>query len=271
VPTRVEAVDDPRIAAYVSVRERDLAGRDGEFLAEGDVVVRVLIASQRYRVRSVLVSERRWASAQPVLAGLDPGAEIFVAPQPVMDAIVGFPIHRGLLAVAERGAARDPGALLDEIGSAGVTTVVGVVGIANHDNLGGIFRNAAAFGAGAVLLDATSCDPLYRKAIRVSVGGALVVPFARCASAEAMLALLAARGFETIALAPRATERIDQLTLGPRRAIVLGAEGPGLPAAVLARTRGARIDIVDGFDSLNVAVTSGIALHALSAHRMNRK
>jgi len=122
-----------------------------------------------------------------------------------------------------------------------------------------------------VLLDATSCDPLYRKAIRVSVGGALVVPFARCASAEAMLALLAARGFETIALAPRATERIDQLTLGPRRAIVLGAEGPGLPAAVLARTRGARIDIVDGFDSLNVAVTSGIALHALSAHRMNRK
>ena len=260
----IDRIDDPRIAAYVAVRERDVTGHHGGFIAEGDVVVRVLIERGRYPIRSILVSARRRDRLADVLAGLDPAVPVYVAAQPVMDAIVGFSMHRGLLAQGDRGPALDAGALVASLPAA--ATVVCAVGLANHDNMGGIFRNAAAFGAAAVLLDDGSCDPLYRKAIRVSAGHALAVPFARCADAGVMLDLLAAHGFEAIALGPRAAERIDrldQLALGPRRALLLGAEGPGLPAAILTRARSARIDLAPGVDSLNVAVTCGIALHAL--------
>jgi tRNA G18 (ribose-2'-O)-methylase SpoU len=255
----IDRADDPRIAAYVDVRERDLRGRDGAFLAEGDVVVGVLAARRTYPITSVLVAERRVTTLTPLLATI--AAPIYVASQPVMDAIVGFPIHRGLLALGASGAPRDLAALLDALPA--VATVVAAIGVTNHDNLGGIFRNAAAFGAGAVLLDATSSDPLYRKAIRVSVGGALVVPFARAAT-DALLAALAARDFELLALTPRGERRIDELLAAPRRALLLGAEGPGLPDAILARATRVRIDIAADFDSLNVAVASGIALHAVT-------
>lgn len=287
----VEEAGDPRIADYVDLRERDLAGRGGAFVAEGEVVVRVLIERSRLAVRSVLVSEKRLAAAAALLARLDGAAKIYVVNQSLMDGVVGFPIHRGLLAIGERGPARDPGALLDAVlgdgaragaetragaaagarageetrsGEARVRTVIGLVGVTNHDNVGGIFRNAAAFGADAVLLDGATCDPLYRKAIRVSVGGALVVPFARCASGEEMIELLAAREVEAIALSPRGAERIEVMGAGRRRALLLGAEGAGLPEAILARTRTARIAMAPGFDSLNVAVACGIALHALA-------
>ena len=211
----------------------------------------------------MLVCARRLEAVGDILGALASHVPVYLADQPVMDGIVGFHIHRGLLALAERGPGHSASELLDGLGPA--ATVVGVIGVSNHDNVGGIFRNAAAFGASAVLLDATSCDPLYRKAIRVSVGGALLVPFARCPSPATILAALAARGFEAIALTPRGEERIEAIAPGPRRALLLGAEGPGLPDEVLARARRARIEIVAGFDSLNVAVASGIALHALAA------
>jgi tRNA G18 (ribose-2'-O)-methylase SpoU len=174
-----------------------------------------------------------------------------------MDTVVGFAIHRGVLALGERGPALSPAVL-----AANASVLVGLVGLTNHDNVGGIFRNAAAFGASGVLLDAASCDPLYRKAIRVSAGAALVVPFARCASVDEMLAILAAANIEPIALTPRGEETIDSLPPA-RRALLLGTEGPGLPDAVLARTRRVRIDMAPGLDSLNVAVASGIALQRL--------
>src|SRR5438093_11274536 len=107
---------------------------------------------------------------------------IYVASQEVMDAIVGFPIHRGILALGERGVELEPADVL-----ARGDLVVGLVGLTNHDNVGGLFRSAAAFGVSGMLLDETTCDPLYRKAIRVSVGGALIVPFARSPSAASML------------------------------------------------------------------------------------
>jgi tRNA G18 (ribose-2'-O)-methylase SpoU len=179
-----------------------------------------------------------------------------------MDAIVGFPIHRGVLAVARRAPLPPVRDLLAGLPEGAL--VVGLVGLANHDNVGGIFRNAAAFGAGAVLLDRETCDPLYRKAIRVSVGGALVVPFTRVESAEAMVEALRAAGFEVISLSPRGREALSQVRPSRRTALLLGAEGPGLPADVLARTRSVSIPMSGGFDSLNVATTSGIALHHLS-------
>jgi tRNA G18 (ribose-2'-O)-methylase SpoU len=262
MPIPILAPDDPRIEPYRAVRERDLAGREHRFVAEGEVVLRVLLRQSRFRVESVLLAENRLAGLGDTLAGLPPEVPVYTANRAVMDAIVGFPIHRGVLAVARRAPLPPVGDLLAGLPEGAL--VVGLVGLANHDNVGGIFRNAAAFGAGAVLLDRGTCDPLYRKAIRVSVGGALVVPFTRVESAEAMVEALRAAGFEVISLSPRGREALSQVRPSRRTALLLGAEGPGLPADVLARTRSVSIPMSGGFDSLNVATTSGIALHHLS-------
>ena len=251
-----DCVDDPDLRPYTAMRERDLVGREGSFIAEGEVVVRVLAFRSALRVRSLLLEQRRVEPMHDVLAALPDHVPAYVVSQRVMDAVVGFSIHRGVLALGERGPTLAPASL-----AATASVLVGLVGLTNHDNVGGIFRNAAAFGAGGVLLDETTCDPLYRKAIRVSAGTALVVPFARCGSAHEMLDLLRSMNVEPIALTPRGEETLDALEPG-RRALILGTEGPGLPDEVLARTRRVRIDIAPGVDSLNVAVASGIALHA---------
>jgi tRNA G18 (ribose-2'-O)-methylase SpoU len=259
---RLVPIDDPAHAAihpYTAMRERDLVGREGLFVAEGEVVLRVLVSRSARVVRSLLLESRRVDAVSDVIAALPENVPAYVVPQSVMDEVVGFSIHRGVLALGERGAPLDPTQLLAP--SREPRLVLGLVGLANHDNVGGIFRNAAAFGVSGVHLDDTTCDPLYRKAIRVSAGAALVVPFARCASADAMLDALEAANIEAIALTPRGDVSVTALRPGVARALLLGTEGPGLPDAVLARARGVRIDMVPGFDSLNVAVASGIALH----------
>lgn len=260
----LDRVDDPALEPYARMRERDLArrgedGRGGLFVAEGEVVVRLLAARGRFAIRSVLLEQRRVEAVRDVLDALAEAVPAYVVPQGVMDAVVGFPIHRGVLALGERGEELDTRAVL----APPTRLVVGIVGVTNHDNVGGIFRNAAAFGAGAVLYDASTCDPLYRKAVRVSVGAALMVPFARVASAAAMLEVLGEAGFEVLALTPRGELLIDEVAqIGDKRvALLVGAEGEGLPDDVLARARGVRIAMAPGFDSLNVAVASAVALH----------
>ena len=170
---------DPRIEPYRAIRERDLVGREGRFIAEGEVVLRVLArAAARLAVESLLVAEKRVAALARSSPSAAAGVPVYVAPQAVMERDRRLPDpsrHPGA-----RPARADAPARPRCSPSAGRgALVVGLFGIANHDNMGGIFRNAAAFGADAVLLDATCCDPLYRKAIRVSVGAALIVPFAR--------------------------------------------------------------------------------------------
>ncbi len=261
---RIRDAGDPRLEAYRAVRERDLAGREGLFVAEGRVVLEKAVAAMPEAIASVLVTEARLESLAEVLAGLPSDTPVYAAGQGAMDEVVGFPIHRGILAVGRRPD-RDPASLL--AGMPPQALVVGLIGIANHDNMGGIFRNAAAFGAAAVLLDDTCCDPLYRKAIRVSVGAALTVPFARAGDATALTASLARAGFETLALSPRGDVELADLRGGPKVAALFGAEGPGLPEAVLADAQAVRIAMAGGFDSLNVATTSGIVLHHLAAQR----
>jgi tRNA G18 (ribose-2'-O)-methylase SpoU len=261
---RIDDPDDPRLAPYRAVRERDLVGRDRLFMAEGRVVLEKAIAAMPQALDSVLVAEHRLDSLADVLAGLPATTPVYAAGQAAMDAVVGFPIHRGILAVGRRPE-RDAAALLAGLPERAL--VVGLIGIANHDNMGGVFRNAAAFGAAAVLLDETCCDPLYRKAIRVSVGAALTTPFARVGGAGILAAALASEGFEVVALSPRGDVELPELAVGPRVAALFGAEGPGLPEALLARTRTVRIAMAGGFDSLNVATTSGIVLHSLNAAR----
>jgi tRNA G18 (ribose-2'-O)-methylase SpoU len=253
---------DPRVGPYLAVREKDLVGRRGEFIAEGEVVLRVLLGGNaRAEARSVLVAENRVARLAALTPDLPAELLVYVASQPVMDAIVGFPIHRGMLAHGMRPPDLGAASLLASLPARAL--VLALFGIANHDNMGGLFRNAAAFGVNAVLLDPRCCDPLYRKAIRVSVGAALKVPFARLAEGEDVLELLEAADFETLALSPAGAEMVSALVRPPRAAVILGAEGPGLPPALLANARTLRIPMADGWDSLNVAAASAIVLHQL--------
>lgn len=258
---RIDDPHDPRLCDYRQMRERDLVGLGGGFIAEGVVVLEKLLAARRHPLRSVLVDEKRLAALSPRLAGLTAEVPVYCAGQAVMDAVTGFHIHRGVLAAGTRA---EPS--LDDLlaGFAQRALVVVLVGIANHDNMGGLFRNAAAFGADAVLIDEGCCDPLYRKAIRVSVGAALTVPFARAGSAETLAARLAAQGFDLAALSPAGAIELEDFTPGPRTAVLFGAEGPGLPASIISRVRSVRIDMAHGFDSLNVATASGIVLRRVA-------
>jgi tRNA G18 (ribose-2'-O)-methylase SpoU len=258
----VEDPDDPRIAAYRQVRERDLVGRQGQFIAEGEVVVRLLARAPRHRAKSLLIAAQRIEAQAALIAAFPPDVPVYVAAQSVMDAIVGFPIHRGILALGERAPELDAEVLLAGLGPEALVPVM--CGIGNHDNMGGVFRNAAAFGADAVLLDAACCDPLYRKAIRVSVGAALILPTARLPAQADLLELLDRQGFEAVALTPRGHTTLSQFVRRGRTAVLLGSEGPGLSPELLARARTVAIPMAGDFDSLNVSVTSGIVLHHLA-------
>lgn len=267
-PVPVDDPGDPRIAPYAAMRERDLVGHGARFVAEGEVVLERLLRGSRFRAESVLILDRRLPRLEPLLGLLAPGTPVYVGSRAVIDRLVGFHLHRGVLAVGMRGAEPDAATLLASLPPAAMILVL--IGLANHDNVGGIFRNAAAFGADAVLLDETCCDPLYRKAIRVSVGASLTVPFAKAGRPEDLLDLLARGGWAAFALSPAGEERIEAVAWPARTALLLGAEGPGLPAAILQRCRAVRIPIRPGFDSLNVATASGIALHAARSQHTGR-
>ena len=255
---RIADADDPRVAAYLGIRERDLIGHGRRFIAEGEIVLGALVGS-RFAIESVFLLGTRLPRLAPLLEELPDAVPVYTAERAIMDRVVGFPIHRGVLAVGQRGAETSPAELLAGLGPRAL--VVGLVGLANHDNVGGVFRNAAAFAADAVLLDGTTCDPLYRKAIRVSAGASLRVPFARASSAGALVDALDAAGYESVALSPSGRETLREIAFGDRTALLVGAEGCGLPADILARARSVRVPMAPGCDSLNVATASGIALY----------
>jgi tRNA G18 (ribose-2'-O)-methylase SpoU len=265
--TSVSAIDDPRLSDYRDLKEAHLASRAQAFIAESEFVLRVLLTQGRHPVRSLLIAAPRLDKVRDALALCDPAIPIYVGEQALLDQVAGFRVHRGILASGQREAVPEPAALLATLPAR--ATVVALEALTNHDNVGGVFRNAAAFGADAVLFDAATCDPLYRKSIRVSVGASLFVPYARGATSAGCLAALSDAGFVSIALSPSADAR-DIATLWqqgappPRVALWLGTEGAGLSAATLAAADVvARIAMAPGFDSLNVATTSGIALYAL--------
>lgn len=251
--------DDPRIAAFRAVRERDLVGREGRFIAEGEVVLRGLVQSRRHRALEVLIDEKRLDKLKPLLEALPADVPVYGAGQEVIDKIAGFHLHRGILALGQSAPALSPEALIEELPDRACVLVLKA--IANHDNMGGLFRNAAAFGVNAILLDAESCDPLYRKAIRVSVGAALTVPFTRLPAGDDGIDLLARFGFQAFALSPRGERALADIAPPKRSALIFGAEGQGLPDEILSRTTTVRIQMAGGFDSLNVATSSGIVLH----------
>ncbi len=256
---RIDDPADPRVASFLDIRERDLVGRRDRFVAEGKIVLGVLLKSERFSPESVLVLENRLAGLEETLRDAAPDLPVYVVSSAVMDRIAGFHMHRGILAIGHKSELPGVDALLDSLPENALVIVP--VGIANHDNMGAIFRNAAAFGADAVFLDRTCCDPLYRKAIRVSVGAALRVPFSVFDDVANFIARLDARGYMQFALSPAGIVNIRDVSRHGRTALYLGTEGEGLPADIMSRMQTLRIDMSAGFDSLNVAAASAIALH----------
>jgi tRNA G18 (ribose-2'-O)-methylase SpoU len=255
--------DDPRVALYRGVSDPELARSHGVFVAEGRFVVRRVLDDSRYRVRSLLLNDAAHRELEPLLAQLDPSIPVLVIDTGDFQAITGINVHRGCLALVER----PPLKSVEEVTS-GASRVIVLDGVANADNVGGVFRNAAAFAADAVLLSHDSCDPLYRKAIRTSMAAVLRVPFARSREWPADLARIRKAGFTLVALTPtEAAEPLDAFAArarGLRVALALGAEGTGLtPALMSVADVSVRIPITAAVDSLNVAVAAGIALYRL--------
>jgi tRNA G18 (ribose-2'-O)-methylase SpoU len=271
-PITITDPDDLRIAPFAALRERDLVGRQGRFIAEGEVVLQVLLGADRFDIETILVSERVAAAGRDWFSRVPPDVPVLIAGDDIIARVCGFHVHRGILAMARHKRVSDAAALLADLPESALA--VACVGIANHDNMGGIFRNAAAFSAAAVLCDATCCDPLYRKAIRVSVGGVFTVPFARGGTAEDIVAALDGAGFRIFALSPSGETALHELPLqdrasAARTALILGTEGTGLPPGLLAKLMTVRIGMAASFDSLNVGTSAGIALHHFF-NRLNR-
>jgi tRNA G18 (ribose-2'-O)-methylase SpoU len=260
-PVDVTDPDDPRLADYVDLADPDFRTRveadRGFFVAESPLVVRRLLESGR-RVRSVLVTPAQHAALAGAFerAGLD--APVYVAPDAVLRRVVGFHLHRGAVAAADRWALPAAGAVLQ-----GARRVAILERVNDHENLGVLFRSAAALGVDAVLLDPECSDPLYRRCVRVSIGHVLRLPWTRVAALDEVRAA----GFTTFALTPApAATPIEAIEWPERAALLFGAEGPGLSDAWLATAdRRVRITMQPGADSLNVATAAAIAFYAAGA------
>lgn len=265
---RIDRPDDARVAAYAAVRDRDLLGaaaRPGTFVGESWLVVDTML-ERPSMVESVFVAERHLAAMQARLAARCPEVPLYVASDAVLEGVVGFNVHRGVLAIGRRP---DPAATtLDAvIPRRERLTLLLCEDINNADNMGGLYRNAAAFGVDAVVLSPSCHDHLYRKAIRVSVGHALRIPTARSADWLGDLARLRNEwGVQLVAAATGVRARpLDAIEPRDRVALVVGTEASGLPSATLAACDAvARIPMVRGIDSLNVGVAAAVCLHRLS-------
>lgn len=250
--------------AWLRVQEAGGTGLGGLFLAEGEIVARELIAS-RFKIRSVLITPTRLLSMQDAIEGLPEGTPVYLAERGVAEEIVGFDMHRGVLALGERGAEPE----LEEVAREAQCVLV-LEGLSNHDNIGSLYRSLSALGPGrsAVVLGPRCADPFYRKSLRVSMGHVLRVPTAWAHDWPAGVRRLGAMGFETIAFTPEGgAEPLREMSLRcppARLALMVGAEGPGLTQeAMEAASKRVRIEMNEGVDSLNVAVSAAIALAAL--------
>ncbi|PRZ41137.1 tRNA G18 (ribose-2'-O)-methylase SpoU [Antricoccus suffuscus] len=260
----VEFIDDPadpRLDDYRDLvrsdRRPDRPGGKGLVIAEGVSVVERMARSP-YPMRSIMgVAERVEAAIASITVPAD--VPVYVVEPSTMDAAIGFHLNRGVLAIADRA----PMPQFAELVAASRSLLV-LEGVNDHENLGGLFRNAAAFGVDGVVIGPRCSDPLYRRAVRVSMGHVLKVPYVDAPQWPQALYEIEASGFAMFALTPY-PPAVDLSHVGTdvdRVAVVVGAEGAGLSDAALAAVRRhARIPMADGVDSLNVATAAAIALN----------
>jgi len=260
---------DPRLSDYVGLSDRLGIHRGNRFVCEGRLIVEHLLHSG-YPIRSVFLADNWVERMRPTLNLIPQGTPIYIAPEPVLDGIIGFAFHRGILACGE---ITHPPAAADLLRTA--SRLIILEDLSNHDNMGSIFRSASALWghSAGVLLSPGCCHPLYRKSVRVSMGHALRIPFATLDPWPAALATLKASGFTILGLTPgpgsiELRQAQAQLAARPdtKVAILLGAEGPGLTPQALAQVDlKVRIDMDPHADSLNVGVATAIAMYHLAA------
>lgn len=276
IGSMIEITDtrDPRIGVFLNQKDawlraahnpeasRSASPDHGRFIAEGVLVVEHLLES-RFPVESLFVSRSRVAGVEGLLQRVPETVPIYVAEQSVMDEIVGFPIHRGLLACGKRVENPDP----IELARTSRALIV-LEDLSNHDNVGSVFRSAAALGGTGVgvLLSARCCDPLYRKSLRVSMGHALKVPFAVCEDLPALMPNLHEQGFISLALTPGADAEPLSMHANSdidRSVLCFGAEGPGLTERLMqAVSHRVCIPMASNVDSLNIAVAAAVTMYA---------
>ncbi|MGN6335045.1 TrmH family RNA methyltransferase [Mycobacterium sp.] len=258
----IDDPDDPRLDDFRDLnsvdRRPDLPSGKGLVIAEGVLVVQRMLAS-RFHPHALLGTDRRSVELEDDLAGSP--LPYYRTSADVMARVVGFHLNRGVLAAARRV----PELSVAEV-IAGARTVAVLEGVNDHENLGSIFRNAAGLGVDAVIFGSGCADPLYRRAVRVSMGHALLVPFAHAACWPGDLATLRENGFRLLAMTPQGSARAlpEAMTAAreERVAVLVGAEGPGLTAATLRSSDvRVRIPMSRGTDSLNVATAAALAFY----------
>ena len=262
-PFSVSDPADPRVSDYVGLtdgaRRMQHEPGAGFFIAEGEKVVR-RTADAGYPVRSLLVSQSRYPELEQRLQDLDCPA--YVASYDLLRSLTGFHVHRGVLASFGRLPVPPPEQVLRR-----ARRVIVMEAVTNHTNLGAVFRSAAALGMDAVLLSPNSCDPLYRRCVRVSMGQVFSVPYAYLSDWPQGIADLRRDGFRVLALTPDpAAVPLDALRVADdeRVALLFGAEGPGLTEeALTAADERVRIPMSAGVDSLNVAAAAAVACWVL--------
>jgi tRNA G18 (ribose-2'-O)-methylase SpoU len=257
----IDSLDDPRVRLYRDLKDRDLAREGGRFIAEGETVVRRLLASG-FATESVLLAGKR---LERMLPAIPPHVPVYAGDAGLVNRILGYKFHSGVMAVGIRG----PTPTLDQLagswtGDADVTLVI-LPEIANTDNLGSLIRISAAFGVSAVILGERCCDPFYRQSVRVSMGSIFQVPIRRSTDLSSDLRTLRQRhGMQLIAtvLDGDAQDLARAQRTTPRIGLLFGNEAQGLgPSDIAACDRRVTIPMRLGTDSLNVSVAAGIVLY----------
>jgi tRNA G18 (ribose-2'-O)-methylase SpoU len=260
---RVSEASDPRLTDYVSLTDvhlrRSLEAEHGLFIAEGEKVIRRAIAAG-YPVRSLLVADDKLSTIEHVAAGI--AAPLYVLPAATVRELTGYRVHRGALASMQRLPLPQVSEIL-----ASARRIVVLEDITDHANVGAVFRCAAGLGFDAVLLAPRCADPLYRRALKVSMGAVFAVPYSRMTDWRGGLTELRTAGFQLLALTPdRAASPIGQIVPGPRLALLIGSEGDGLsPRWLAAADEMVRIPMSQQVDSLNVAAAAAVACYLLAA------
>jgi len=259
---------DPRLDDYRRLNDQRFRRRfegDATFIAEGYVAVDRLVESG-HPVRSVLLAASRLDRFVHLDALAAAGVPVHVAAPELIAEVVGFDLHRGVLASAERR----PHPPVEEVADSAGRLVV-LEGLNDAENLGAIARAARAFGFDAMVIDPSCTDPYSRRTVRVSMGEVLLLPIARASEAQwrSLAALLRSRGVTTWAMTPAPdAEDLWRLDVPDRLAVLLGAEGPGLTEATLsAADRRVRIPIRGDVDSLNVGQAAAVTFAAVTRTR----
>lgn len=263
----IDNLDDPRVTPYRALKDRELRAADGRFVAEGRNVVLRLIASA-YEVESLLVSVRYAEALEPSVPA---GVPMYVAADDLINSVIGYRFHQGVLAVGRSTSIASVDNLLSRVPDEAIVVIAHELN--NVENLGAILRIAAGFGAAGLILGPRTADPFYRQSIRVSMGTVFSMPLAQSDDLLADLTKLRRQGFEILAtVTDLGAEPLSALIPSPRTAIVLGSEAHGLDRPTIeACDRKVTIPMQLGTDSLNVSIAAAVFLYHLSSRRPSPK